>query len=84
VILDYPTAPTTLDPVPIIKSYQIAVGDVTIFAAAKYQGGTDTSLSVDAGDLEFWEITAQKPKALLLTRTIPKRVKVSEDTRDGV
>ncbi|KAF9288920.1 autophagy- protein 2 [Mortierella antarctica] len=76
VVLDYPTTPTVLDPVPIIKSYQINAGEARIFTAVKYQGGLDTYLSVDTEDLEFWEITAQKPKALLLTRTIPKAVKV--------
>ncbi|KAG0274686.1 autophagy- protein 2 [Linnemannia exigua] len=76
VILDYPTKPTVLDPVPIIKSYQINAGEARIFAGAKYQGGTDTYVTIDAEDLEFWEITAQKPKALLLKRTIPKNVKV--------
>ncbi|KAG0100724.1 autophagy- protein 2 [Podila epicladia] len=76
VVLDYPTTPTVLDPIPIIKSYQINAGEARIFTAVKYQGGLDTYLSVDTEDLEFWEITAQKPKALLLTRTIPKAVKV--------
>ncbi|KAG0325386.1 autophagy- protein 2 [Dissophora globulifera] len=76
VILDYPTAATVLEPVSVIKSYQITVGDAKVFAAAKYQGGTDTYLCVDAEDLEFWEITAQKPKALLLTRTVPKTIKL--------
>ncbi|KAF9120435.1 autophagy- protein 2 [Mortierella sp. 14UC] len=76
VILDYPTKPTTLDPVPIIKSYQINAGEARIFAGAKYQGGTDTYLTIDAEDLELWEITAQKPKAMLLKRTVPKNVKV--------
>ncbi|KAG0301791.1 autophagy- protein 2 [Dissophora globulifera] len=76
VILDYPTAVTVLEPVSVIKSYQITVGDAKVFAAAKYQGGTDTYLCVDAEDLEFWEITAQKPKALLLTRTVPKTIKL--------
>ncbi|KAI8598578.1 hypothetical protein EDD21DRAFT_183509 [Dissophora ornata] len=76
VILDYPTTATVLDPHPGVKSYQINVGEARVFAAAKYQGSTDTYLSVDAEDLEFWEITAQKPKALLLTRMIPKNVKL--------
>ncbi|KFH66631.1 hypothetical protein MVEG_07156 [Podila verticillata NRRL 6337] len=76
VILDYPTTSTVLDPVPIIKSYQITAGEARIFTAVKYQGGLDTYLSVDTEDLEFYEITAQKPKTLLLTRTIPKAVKV--------
>ncbi|KAF9930506.1 autophagy- protein 2 [Linnemannia zychae] len=76
VILDYPTKPTVLDPAPIIKSYQINAGKVDIFAGVKYQGSTDTYVTIDAKDLEFWEITAQKPKALLLKRTIPKNVKV--------
>ncbi|KAG0332292.1 autophagy- protein 2 [Podila horticola] len=76
VVLDYPTTPTVLDPVPIIKSYQINAGEARIFTAVKYQGGLDTYLSVNTEDLEFWEITTQKPKALLLTRTIPKAVKV--------
>lgn len=76
VILDYPSGPTTLDPIPIVKSYQINAGETRIFTAVKYRGGTDTYLSVDAEDLDFWEITAQKPKAQLLTRTIPKTVKV--------
>jgi len=76
VILDYPTKPTVLDPLPIIKSYQINASEARIFTGVKYQGGTDTYLTVDAEDLEFWEITAQKPKAMLLKRTIPKNVKV--------
>lgn len=38
VILDYPTTPTVLDPVPIIKSYQITAGEARIFTAVKYQG----------------------------------------------
>ncbi|KAF9953835.1 autophagy- protein 2 [Mortierella alpina] len=76
VILDYPSGPTTLDPIPIVKSYQINAGEARIFTAVKYRGGTDTYLSVDAEDLDFWEITAQKPKAQLLTRTIPKTVKL--------
>ncbi|KAG0044590.1 autophagy- protein 2 [Gryganskiella cystojenkinii] len=76
VILDYPTGPTVLDPLPIVKSYQINAGEARIFTAVHYKGGTDTYLSVDTEDLEFWEITAQKPKALLLTRTIPKTVKI--------
>ncbi|KAG9320729.1 hypothetical protein KVV02_001777 [Mortierella alpina] len=76
VILDYPSGPTTLDPIPVVKSYQINAGEARIFTAVKYRGGTDTYLSVDAEDLDFWEITAQKPKAQLLTRTIPKTVKL--------
>ncbi|KAG0366681.1 hypothetical protein BC939DRAFT_464075 [Gamsiella multidivaricata] len=72
VTLDYPTAPTVLDPVPTIKSYQITVRDARVFAAAKYQGGIDTYAIVDADDLDFWEITAQKPKTLLLSRTFSK------------
>ncbi|KAF9540208.1 autophagy- protein 2 [Mortierella hygrophila] len=76
VILDYPTKPTVLDPEPITKSYQINAGDARIFAAAKYQGGIDTYLTIDAEDLEFWEITNGKPKAMLLKRTVPKNVKV--------
>ncbi|KAF9558314.1 autophagy- protein 2 [Mortierella alpina] len=76
VILDYPSGPTTLDPIPIVKSYQINAGEARIFTAVKYRGGTDTYLSVDAEDLDFWEVTAQKPKAQLLTRTIPKTVKL--------
>ncbi|KAF9182323.1 autophagy- protein 2 [Haplosporangium sp. Z 767] len=76
VILDYPSGPTVLDPVPIVKSYQIIAGEARIFAAAKYQGGMDTYVSVDTEDLDFWEITAQKPKALLLTRAIPKSIKL--------
>ncbi|KAF9958790.1 autophagy- protein 2 [Mortierella alpina] len=76
VILDYPTGPTTLDPIPIVKSYQINAGEARIFTAVKYRGGTDTYLSVDAEDLDFWEITAKKAKAQLLTRTIPKTVKL--------
>ncbi|CAO3568283.1 unnamed protein product [Mortierella alpina] len=76
VILDYPSGPTTLDPIPSVKSYQINAGEARIFTAVKYRGGTDTYLSVDAEDLDFWEITAQKPKAQLLTRTIPKTVKL--------
>lgn len=80
VILDYPAAITVLDPHPIVKTYQINVGEARVFAAAKYQGGTGTYLSVDAEDLEAWEITAQRPKALLLTRAIPKSVKVISHT----
>jgi hypothetical protein len=76
VILDYPTKPTVLDPVPIIKSYQINASDARIFAGAKYQGEPDTYLTIDAEDLEFFEITAQKLKATLLRRTVPKNVKV--------
>ncbi|KAF9902253.1 autophagy- protein 2 [Linnemannia zychae] len=76
IILDYPTKPTVLDPVPIIKSYQINASEARIFAGAKYQGGMDTYLTIDAEELELWEITAQKPKAMLLKRTIPKNVKV--------
>ncbi|KAG0064460.1 autophagy- protein 2 [Linnemannia elongata] len=76
VILDYPFKPTVLDPEPITKSYQINAGDARIFAAAKYQGGIDTYLTIDAEDLEFWEITNGKPKAMLLKRTIPKNIKV--------
>lgn len=76
VILDYPTKPTVLDPEPITKSYQINAGDARIFAAAKYQGGIDTYVTIDAEDLEFWEITNGKPKAMLLKRTVPKNVKV--------
>ncbi|KAF9348845.1 autophagy- protein 2 [Mortierella sp. AD094] len=76
VILDYPAAPTVFDPVPIVKSYQINVSDARVFAGAKYQSGTDTYVSVDAEELEGWEITAHKPKALLLTRTIPKHLKL--------
>jgi hypothetical protein len=75
-ILDYPTTGTVLDP-PIVKTYQINVGEARVFAAAKYQGGVGTYLSIDAEDLEAWEITAQRPKALLLTRTIHKSVKVT-------
>ncbi|KAF9426358.1 autophagy- protein 2 [Podila epigama] len=74
VILDYPTTPSTLDPVSIVKTYQINAGECRTFTAIKYQGGLDTYLSVDAEDLDFWETTTQKVS--LLTRTIPKAVKV--------
>ncbi|KAG0211295.1 autophagy- protein 2 [Mortierella sp. NVP41] len=73
VILDYPTKPTVLDPVPIIKTYQINAGEARIFAGAKYQGGPDTYVTIDAEELEFWETTTQK--VTLLKRTIPKNVK---------
>ncbi|KAG0202543.1 autophagy- protein 2 [Mortierella sp. GBA30] len=75
VILDYPTAATALDPA-MVKSYQINACEARIFTAVKYQGGTDTYLSVDTEDLDFWEITAHKPKAQLLTRTVSKNVKL--------
>ncbi|KAF8981071.1 autophagy- protein 2 [Entomortierella lignicola] len=76
VILDYPAAPTVFDPVPVVKTYQINVSDARVFVGAKHQGGTDTYAIVDAEDLEFWENTAHQPKALLLTRTIPKHIKL--------
>ncbi|KAF9918447.1 autophagy- protein 2 [Lobosporangium transversale] len=75
VILDYPTKATIFGD-DGIKSYQINIGDTKVFAAAKYQGGNENYLYVDAEELEVYEVTAQKPKVLLLARTIPKNIKL--------
>ncbi|KAF9163468.1 autophagy- protein 2 [Actinomortierella ambigua] len=75
-LLHYPTSPTVLDPIPIVKSYQLTATEAGVFAAVKYQGSTDTYLYVEAKGLELSEVTAQKPKVALLVKTIPKNIKV--------
>ncbi|KAG0232066.1 autophagy- protein 2 [Mortierella sp. GBA43] len=75
VVFDYLTKPTPIEQA-ILKTYQINIGEARVFAASKYQGGNETYATVDAEDLEAWEITSQRPKVLLITRTIPKTVKL--------
>ncbi|KAG0236113.1 autophagy- protein 2 [Actinomortierella wolfii] len=76
VLLHYPTSPTVLDPIPTVKSYQLNATEASVFAGVKFQGGTDTYLSLDAESLGLWEVTAQKPKVALLASTLSTNSKI--------